>query len=101
MDLCLVVGGFNSSNTSHLVEIANERGVPAYHIDCAWRIGKASGKLVDRIQFKPFSTPPAEAMLDHGLEVKDCFLPKGPITIGITSGASTPDKTVGECLEKI
>ena len=40
-------------------------------------------------------------MLEQGLEVKDGFLPDGPVTIGITSGASTPDSSVGECLQRI
>eukprot|EP00933_Yihiella_yeosuensis_P015173 TRINITY_DN13328_c1_g1_i1.p1 TRINITY_DN13328_c1_g1~~TRINITY_DN13328_c1_g1_i1.p1 ORF type:complete len:546 (-),score=151.27 TRINITY_DN13328_c1_g1_i1:275-1912(-) len=101
VDVCIVLGGFNSSNTTHLLEIAEEEGVPAYHIDCGDRIGVAGGEATNKIQHKPLSTKPAQAMLDEGLEVKDSFLPDGPLTIGITSGASTPDKMVGDALERI
>jgi len=100
IDLCLVVGGFNSSNTSHLVEIAEEENVPAFHVDCAARIGGDS-ESTNVIQHKPLSTTPTEAMLEKGLETVKNWLPQGKITIGISSGASTPDSTTGECLERI
>lgn len=101
VDVCLVVGGFNSSNTTHLLEISEEEGVPGYHIDCADRIGIAYGEATNKIQHKPLSTSPMQAMMDEGLEVKEGFLPDGPVVIGITSGASTPDNVVGECLHRI
>jgi 4-hydroxy-3-methylbut-2-enyl diphosphate reductase len=87
LDLMVVIGGFNSSNTTHLQEIAIERGIPSYHIDSAERIGPG-----DRVEHKPL----------HGdLEVKENWLPAGSIVVGITSGASTPDKVVEEVIEKI
>jgi 4-hydroxy-3-methylbut-2-enyl diphosphate reductase len=87
LDLVLVVGGFNSSNTAHLLEIACQRGIPAYHIDSADRIGTDNS-----IQHQPLHQP---------LTVTQGWLPPGPITVGITSGASTPDNAVAEAIEKI
>jgi len=101
VDMCIIIGGYNSSNTTHLLEIAEDEGVPAYHIDCGDRIGVAFGEATNKIQHKPLTTPPAKAMLDEGLEVTDGFLPDGPLIIGITSGASTPDSMVGDALQRI
>lgn len=87
LDAIVVIGGYNSSNTTHLQEIAIERGIPSYHIDSADRIGPGN-----RIEHKP---------LFKELEVAQNWLPDGEITVGITSGASTPDRSVEETIEKI
>lgn len=87
LDLMVVIGGYNSSNTTHLQEIAVERQIPSYHIDSAERIGPGN-----RVEHKQL----------HGdLIVSDPWLPDGPITVGITSGASTPDKAVEDTIERI
>ncbi|MDS3860121.1 4-hydroxy-3-methylbut-2-enyl diphosphate reductase [Thermosynechococcaceae cyanobacterium BACA0444] len=87
LDLIVVIGGYNSSNTTHLQEIAVEWNIPSYHIDAAERIGPGN-----RVEHKP---------LKQDLEVTENWLPPGPLTIGITSGASTPDKVVADVLERI
>lgn len=90
LDVMVVIGGFNSSNTTHLQEIAVERGIPSYHIDSADRIGPGN-----RVQHKPLSPDL------HYLEVAEPWLPAGAITVGVTSGASTPDKVVADVITKI
>ncbi len=87
LDLMVVIGGFNSSNTTHLQEIAIAKGIPSYHIDGASRILPGN-----RIEHQPL----------HGdLAIQEDWLPTGKIVVGITSGASTPDKAVEAVVEKI
>jgi len=87
LDLMLVIGGFNSSNTTHLQEIAIDKTVPSYHIDCAERILPGN-----RIEHKP---------LGADLVVAENWLPDGNIVVGVTSGASTPDKVVEDAIDRI
>ena len=87
LSLMIVIGGFNSSNTTHLQEIAVEHNIPSYHIDSVERI-----KNRDRLEHKP---------LDSDLAIAQNWLPDGKITVGVTSGASTPDKVVADVIEKI
>lgn len=87
LDLIVVIGGFNSSNTTQLQQIAIERKIPSYHIDSAERIGPGN-----RIDHK---------VLHQDMTVTDNWLPDGEIVVGVTSGASTPDKVVEDVIEKI
>ncbi len=87
LDLMVIIGGFNSSNTTHLQEMAIARNIPSYHIDSVERILPGN-----RLEHKP---------LHEDLEVKENWLPEGQIIVGVTSGASTPDKVVANVVEKI
>ncbi|MBH8553766.1 4-hydroxy-3-methylbut-2-enyl diphosphate reductase [Nostocaceae cyanobacterium CENA357] len=87
IDLMIVIGGFNSSNTTQLQQIAAERQLPSYHIDSVERI--KSKKSIEHRQ------------LNGDLVITDNWLPNGEIVVGITSGASTPDKVVEDVIEKI
>jgi 4-hydroxy-3-methylbut-2-enyl diphosphate reductase len=87
LDLMVVIGGYNSSNTTHLQEIAVSRGIRSFHIDTPERIGPGN-----RIEHKP---------LGGDLQLEEPFLPEGPIRVGITSGASTPDRIVEAVIERL
>lgn len=88
LDVILVIGGYNSSNTGHLHEIAVEKKIPAYHIDGPSCIGPGN-----RILHKPLGHSEPQSTED--------WLPDGDAVIGITSGASTPDQVVAEVIEKV
>ncbi len=87
IDLMIVVGGYNSSNTGHLCEISSQYQ-PTYHISHAGCI--LSG---DRILHK--------ALGGSEEVVSERWLPEGKVKIGITAGASTPDRLVGEVIDRI
>lgn len=87
LDLMVVIGGYNSSNTTHLQEIAESRGIRSFHIDTPERIGPGN-----RIEHKP---------LGAELELLEPFLPAGPLRVGITSGASTPDRVVEDVIHRL
>ena len=87
LDLLVVIGGYNSSNTTHLAEMGLEF-CPTFHIAEASDI---RGR--DEIQHKPPTQK--QPITERG------WLPDRPVTIGITSGASTPNRIVGEAIERI
>ncbi|MBW4629461.1 MAG: 4-hydroxy-3-methylbut-2-enyl diphosphate reductase [Brasilonema octagenarum HA4186-MV1] len=87
LNLMIVIGGFNSSNTTQLQQIALERGIPSYHIDRETRI--LSGNRIEHRE------------LNGDLKITESWLPDGEIVVGITSGASTPDIVVEDVIEKI
>ena len=88
LDLMVVIGGYNSSNTTHLAAICHEK-VPTYHVEDASCIDPEAGA----IRFRPVG--------DHAEQRRDRWLPTGPVTIGITAGASTPNNKIGETIERI
>lgn len=86
-DLMIVIGGYNSSNTNNLRNVA-ERFTPTYHIEDAADILSA-----EAIRHKPAGSK--EAVVTNG------WLPSEATRIGITAGASTPNNQIGESIERI
>jgi len=87
LDLLIVIGGYNSSNTSHLAEMGEAR-LPTYFIKNAAKM--ASEKLIrhyDQHQHKE-------------LETRD-WLPAGDITVGITAGASCPNNLIEDTIRRL
>ncbi len=87
-DLAIVVGGYNSSNTSHIVELCEEK-LPTFFINSVDEIEEKN--TINHFDYK------------HKKMVKttDFIKNKTPLTIILTSGASCPDKIVDGVLEKI
>ncbi|ASS48488.1 MAG: 4-hydroxy-3-methylbut-2-enyl diphosphate reductase [Candidatus Fluviicola riflensis] len=88
-DLAIVVGGYNSSNTTHLVELL-EQTCPAYFIKDATEISDSGAINSFNIHTKT-------------MEMVSDFLPQSekPLTIAITSGASCPDATVDQVIQRV
>jgi 4-hydroxy-3-methylbut-2-enyl diphosphate reductase len=80
LDLMLVLGGYNSSNTCNLARICAEE-LPTYHIADPDRLLSAQ-----QIRYKPVDSK-------HEILATD-WLRAGPLAVGLTSGASTPDNLV-------
>lgn len=90
MDLLLVVGGYNSSNTAHLVEIA-EPEVPTFFIRDSSRIKSLEEIVHYDLHHKEEKTS----------DYSRLFSDDRPVTIGITAGASCPNNLIEETLVKI
>jgi 4-hydroxy-3-methylbut-2-enyl diphosphate reductase len=88
LDLMVVIGGYNSSNTTHLAAICQDK-VPTFHIEDAACLDVEQGSIRHR---------PVGGVEEVRL---DAWLPAGPRTIGITAGASTPNNKIGETIERI
>ncbi len=87
-DLAIVAGGYNSSNTSHIVELCESK-LPTYFISSA-------DKILDRNLIRHFDMHQKEEMTTQG------YLPdKVPLTVLLTCGASCPDAIVEGILTRI
>src|SRR4051795_159671 len=87
MDLLLVVGGYNSSNTSHLAEMGEEK-LPTYFVLNASR-------LVSRAEIKHYNLHEKAEIVTRD------WLPAGNIVVGITAGASCPNNLIEETLIRL
>ena len=90
LDFIVVVGGWDSSNTAHLLEIPQLRNVPSYHVNEPGCVG-ADNSITHRTVKGDVET--TAGLLD--LENLD------GLKIGITSGASTPDSVVQDVMSRI
>ena len=88
LDLMVVVGGYNSSNTCHLAALVRSRGVPVFHIEDADAVDPAAGS----VRHQPIGTKREE--------ITPGWL-AGARSIGITAGASTPNNKIGETVARI
>ena len=88
LDLLLVIGGYNSSNTTHLLEIGLAQGVSTFHIEDASAIADAS-----LIRHQPLHEKKESTTRD--------WLPAGPARLGVTAGASTPNAEIERVIRRV
>jgi 4-hydroxy-3-methylbut-2-en-1-yl diphosphate reductase len=87
LDLLLVVGGYNSSNTSHLAEMG-EKLLPTFFI-------KNAAKMTsDRVILH------YNQHIGKEVETRD-WLPAGRVTVGITAGASCPNNLIEDTIRRL
>ena len=87
MDLLLVVGGYNSSNTSHLAEMGEVR-LPTYFV-------RGADKLESAARITHYDLHQKTEI------VTENWLPDGPIIVGITAGASCPNNLIEETILRV
>jgi 4-hydroxy-3-methylbut-2-enyl diphosphate reductase len=87
LNLLLVIGGYNSSNTSHLAEMG-EAKLPTYFIKNAAKM--ASGNTIIHYDLHRHEEVETEG-----------WLPQGDITIGITAGASCPNNLIEDTIRRL
>lgn len=88
-DIMIVIGGYNSSNTNHLAHMCRDY-TTTYHIEDADCIDVDAGT----IRHKPDLTDPAE-------RIDTDWLRDGPLELGITAGASTPNNKIGDVVLRV
>ena len=84
MDLLLVIGGYNSSNTAHLAEMG-ENVLPTYFI-------KNAAEMADDSLIRHWNQHTSQVEETHD------WLPDGTLTIGVTAGASCPNNLIEDVI---
>jgi 4-hydroxy-3-methylbut-2-en-1-yl diphosphate reductase len=87
MNLLLVVGGYNSSNTSHLAEMGEEK-LPTYFV-------RSASKLESTTRITHYNLHEKREI------VTENWLPEGPIIVGITAGASCPNNLIEDTILRV
>ena len=88
LDLMVIVGGYNSSNTCQLATLVQSRGMRGFHIEDADCIDPVAGT----VRHQPSRSKHEETTAD--------WL-KGATCIGLTAGASTPNNKIGETIARV
>jgi len=86
LDLLLVIGGYNSSNTSHLAEMG-EAKLPTYFIKNAAKMSDVVIQHYDQQKHQEVET--------------SNWLPAGKVTVGITAGASCPNNLIEDAIRRL
>jgi 4-hydroxy-3-methylbut-2-enyl diphosphate reductase len=89
LDVMVVIGGYNSSNTISLAALCAER-VRTYHIEDASAIDPSAGT----IRYRPPGAK--EDSVESGW-----LAPDRPVEVGLTAGASTPNNKIGDTVARI
>ena len=87
LDMMIVVGGYNSSNTSHLAEMSEER-MPTFFI-------RNAGKILSDKAILHFNLHKQEEVLTKN------WLPAGNLYVGITAGASCPNNLIDDTVRRL
>ena len=87
LDLLLVIGGYNSSNTSHLAEMGEARLATYFVKNAAKMVSDKMIQHYDQHAQKELETPN--------------WLPAGKITVGITAGASCPNNLIEDVIRRL
>ncbi len=87
LDMMIVVGGYNSSNTTHLAEMSEEK-VPCYFI-------RNKSKILSDKAILHFNLHKQEEVLTEN------WLPGGHVYIGITAGASCPNNIIDDTVRRL
>jgi 4-hydroxy-3-methylbut-2-en-1-yl diphosphate reductase len=87
LDVMIVIGGYNSSNTFNLARICADR-LPTFHI------AEAAGLVsAEAIRHRPVGSKVEVSSAD--------WLPPGRVKVGVTAGASTPDSLVEQIIRRL
>jgi 4-hydroxy-3-methylbut-2-enyl diphosphate reductase len=89
LDVMVVVGGYNSSNTMSLAALCAEQ-VPTYHVADASCLDVESNTIRHR-----------DASGGGEIETAGWLPATGPVRVGITAGASTPNNKIGEAVARV
>src|SRR4029077_4438979 len=86
LDLMVVIGGYNSSNTQALTRICSDR-LPTYHVD------RSECLQAEAIRHR---------LIGQAEETRTpSWLREGAVRVGLTAGASTPNSVVGEVIARL